>query len=69
MKNKSYRFEAKEKAKTRSPDSNPCSTSPEASTVPDDPFYFVVVLRRLRETDVHKSMTTDSSSSSGGGST
>ena len=60
--------EAKEKkAKTRPQvDSNPCSTGPEAITLPADPFYFVAIICRLRETDFQNS-TTDSSSSSGGG--
>ena len=48
--------EAKEKAKTRPQvDSNRCSIGPVESTLPSDPFYFVVIVCRLRETDLRKS--------------
>ena len=41
------------KAKTRPEvDSNPCSTGPEESTLPSGPFLFVVIICRLRETDI-----------------
>ena len=51
--------EKEKKLKTRPQvDSNPRSTGPEASTLPADPFYFVVIICRLRETDFQKSMTT-----------
>ena len=44
--------QGEKKAKTRPQvDSNPRSTGPEASTLPADPFYFVVIICRLQETD------------------
>ena len=55
--------QSKKKSKTRPQvDSNPCSADLEAT----DPFYFVVIIYRFRETDFQKSMTTDNSGSSGG---
>ena len=41
----------------------PLLTGPEANTLPTDPLYFVVNIRRLGEIDIQKSVTTDSSSS------
>ena len=49
--------EAKDKKKTKvrpQVDSNPCSTGPEESILPADPFYFVVINCLLRETDFQK---------------